>query len=340
MANLSMASMSATILLLGIVITIPTGVQSIGVCYGMVGNNLPQPSEVVELYKSKTIGRMRIYGPNADVLQALKGSNIGLILDVPKEDLQRLASDRSAASNWVQNHIKSYLPDVSFRYIAVGNEVIPGNYAQYVLPAMNNIHSALSASGLQNQIKVSTSVSQGVLGTSYPPSSGTFSSDASKYLGPIVNFLASNGSPLLVNVYPYFSYIGNMKDIKIEYALFTSPGTVVNDPPYGYQNLFDALVDAIYSALEKMKGSNIPIVVSESGWPSANGTAATMDNAKTYNQNLINHVSRGTPKRPGKVIEAYVFAMFNENEKKPSGTENNFGLFYPNKTPVYPINFG
>ena len=317
-----------------------SGVQSIGVCYGMVGNNLPQPSEVVELYKSKTIGRMRIYGPNADVLQALKGSNIGLILDVPKEDLQRLASDPSAASNWVQDNIKSYLPDVSFRYIAVGNEVIPGNYAQYVLPAMNNIHDALSASGLQNQIKVSTSVSQGVLGQSYPPSSGTFSSDASKYLGHIVNFLASNGSPLLVNVYPYFSYIDDMKDIKIEYALFTSPGTVVNDPPYGYQNLFDATVDAIYSALEKMEGSNIPVVVSESGWPSATGIAATMDNAKIYNQNLINHVSRGTPKRPGKAIEAYIFAMFNENEKKPSGIENNFGLFYPNKTPVYPINFG
>ncbi|KAG1338561.1 Glucan endo-1,3-beta-glucosidase, basic vacuolar isoform [Cocos nucifera] len=315
MANLSMASMSATILLLGIVITIPTGVQSIGVCYGMVGNNLPQPSEVVELYKSKKIGQMRIYFPNEDVLQALKGSNIGLILDVPREDLQSLASDPSAASKWVQNNIKSYLPDVSFRYIAVGNEVIPGNDAQYVLPAINNIHDALSASGLQNKIKVSTSVSQGVLGKSYPPSSGTFSSNAS-------------------------SYIRDMKDIKIEYALFTSPGTVVNDPPYGYQNLFDAIVDAIYSALEKMEGSNIPVVVSESGWPSADGTAATMDNAKTYNQNLINHVSRGTPKRPGKAIEAYIFAMFNENQKKPPGIENNFGLLYPNKTPVYPINFG
>ncbi|XP_038974680.1 glucan endo-1,3-beta-glucosidase-like [Phoenix dactylifera] len=340
MANLSMVSKFATALLLGIVITIPTGVQSIGVCYGMVGNNLPQPSEVVELYKSKRIGQMRIYGPNADVLKALKGSNIELILDVPKEDLQRLASDTSAARNWIQNNVKSYLPDVSFRYIAVGNEVIPGNFAQYVLPAMNNIHAALSASGLQNQIKVSTSVSQGVLGKSYPPSSGTFSSDASRYIGPIVKFLASNGSPLLVNVYPYFSYIGDMKDIKIEYALFTSRGTVVSDPPYGYQNLFDALVDAIYSALEKMEGSNIPVVVSESGWPSAGGTAATMDNAKTYNQNLINHVRQGTPKRPGKAIEAYIFAMFNENQKKPPGIENNFGLFNPNKAPVYPINFG
>lgn len=307
----------------------------------MLGNNLPQSSEVVALYKFKRIGQMRIYSPDRGALQALRGSNIQLILDVPREDLQRLASDPSAANSWVQTNIKSYLPDVSFRYIAVGNEVIPGNLAQYVLPAMKNIQSALSASGLQNEMKVSTSVSQGVLGKSYPPSAGVFSSDASRYLGSIVNFLASNGSPLLVNVYPYFSYIGDMKNIKIEYALFTSQGTVVHDPPFDYQNLFDAIVDAVYSALEKMGGSNVPIVVSESGWPSAGGPeAATKDNARTYNQNLINHVGRGTPKRSGRAIETYIFAMFNENLKQPQGTENNFGLFYPDKTPVYPINFG
>nr|XP_019710382.1 glucan endo-1,3-beta-glucosidase-like [Elaeis guineensis] len=264
MANRSIVSMAVTALFLAVLIAIPTSVHSNGVCYGRLGDNLPQPSDVVNLYKSNNIGGMRIYDPYQPTLQALGGSNISLIVDVPNEDLQNLASDASAASDWVQNNIIAY-PDVSFRYIAVGNEVIPGDLAGYVLQAMNNIQSALSARGLQNQIKVSTSVSQGILGTSYPPSAGAFSSDASQYLGPIVNFLASNRSPLLVNVYPYFSYIDDMKNISIEYALFTSPETIVQDGHFGYQNLFDVIVDAVYSALANVGGSNVEVVVSESG---------------------------------------------------------------------------
>ncbi|KAG1338559.1 glucan endo-1,3-beta-glucosidase [Cocos nucifera] len=329
--------MAAIALLLGVLVAFPTIAQSIGVCYGRLGNNLPQPSDVVALYKSKNIGQMRIYDPYSPTLQALEGSNIQLIVDVPNTDLQNLASDASAANDWVQNNIKAY-SDVSFRYIAVGNEVIPGNSAQYVLPAMRNIYSALSSAGLQNQIKVSTAVATSVLGVSYPPSNGAFSSDALTYLSPIVQFLASNGAPLLVNVYPYFSYVDNRGSIDLNYALFTSSGTVVTDGQYHYQNLFDAMVDAVYAALEKAGGSSVVIVVSESGWPSAGGTAASINNAQTYNQNLINHVGQGTPRRSGKALETYIFSMFNENEK-PAGIEQNWGLFYPNEQPVYTINF-
>ena len=68
---------------------------------------------------------------------------------------------------------------------------------------------------------------------------------------PIVQFLAGNGAPLLANVYPYFSYIGNQANIRLDYALFTSPGTVVNDGQNNYQNLFDALVDTFYSGIRE-----------------------------------------------------------------------------------------
>ncbi|XP_020584216.1 glucan endo-1,3-beta-glucosidase-like [Phalaenopsis equestris] len=312
------------------------GVESIGVCYGRDGNNLPSPSDVIALYKSNNIGGIRLYSPDQDALQALQNSNIPVILDVPNSDIPSLASSSSSAASWVQTNIQPFSSSVSFRYISVGNELIPSSQAQSILPAIQNLQNALQSAGLQ--IKVSTSVSTGVLSTSYPPSAGAFSSDALTTLQPIINFLASNGAPLLVNVYPYFSYAGDTADISLEYALFTSQGTVVQDGGLSYQNLFDALVDAVYSALEKTGGSGVAVVVSESGWPSDGGTAATADNAQTYVSNLIKHVGQGTPKRPGS-IEAYIFAMFDENEKQPQGIENHFGLFTPDKQLKYSISF-
>ncbi|KAK3139831.1 hypothetical protein QOZ80_5AG0391160 [Eleusine coracana subsp. coracana] len=404
------ASVLAVALLLA---AVPTVVHSIGVCYGVIGNNLPSASDVVQLYQSNGIDSMRIYFADTNALQAFSGSNIGLIMDIGNDNLAAFASDPGAAAAWVQNNVKAF-PGVNFRYIAVGNEVAGGD-TQNILPAMRNIDSALSAAGLGN-IKASTAVQSGVTG-GFPPSQGTFSSDASSYMTPsrstspapdggnayqnlfdalvdtfysalekagagnaqidinyalftssgtVVqdggnayqnlfdalvdtfysalekagagNYLASTGAPLLANVYPYFSYIGNQAQIDINYALFTSSGTVVQDGGNAYQNLFDALVDTFYSALEKAGAGNVKIVVSESGWPSAGGEAATADNARTYNQNLINHVGQGTPKRPGG-MEAYIFAMFNENQKGGAETERHFGLFNPDKSPAYQMNF-
>uniref|UniRef100_A0A0A8YXK7 Glucan endo-1,3-beta-D-glucosidase n=1 Tax=Arundo donax TaxID=35708 RepID=A0A0A8YXK7_ARUDO len=310
-----------------------------GVCYGMVADNLPSRADVVQLYKSSNIHAMRIYNPDQEALVALRGSAIGLILDVGGVDAVRnLASSASAAASWVQANVQAYYPDVLIRYIAVGNEVAVGD-AGLILPAMRNVQGALVSAGLSNSIKVSTAVRMDVITDSFPPSRGVFNPNVQQYMVPIARFLADTGAPLLANVYPYIAYRGNPQDIKLNYATF-QPGTTVRDDGNGmtYTNLFDAMVDAIYAALEKAGASNVRIVVSESGWPSAGGFAASVDNARAYNQGLIDHVRQGTPKRPG-VLETYVFAMFNENEKPGDPTERNFGLFYPNKQPVYPITF-
>ncbi|XP_058107230.1 glucan endo-1,3-beta-glucosidase-like [Magnolia sinica] len=331
--------MAALFLLLGLLTAIlGTGAQSIGVCYGMLGNNLPPVQEVVDLYKSLNIQRMRIYDPNQAALNALRGSNIDVIVGVPNDKLQEMGTNPSYANTWVDTYIKPYWPAVRFRYIAIGNEAIPGPNAQYILNALQNMYNAIARAGL-NQIKISTAIHMAVLEISYPPSHGSFSAEAAQYLNSIISFINSRQAPLLANVYTYFSYADNPRDISLPYALFTSPGVVVYDGSLQYQNLFDAMVDALYSAVERVVGSNMEIVISESGWPSAGGFAATIGNAQTYNNNLIKHVGRGTPKRPGKAIETYIFAMFNENQKQPAGIEQNFGLFYPNKQPVYNINF-
>ncbi|CAH9071936.1 unnamed protein product [Cuscuta epithymum] len=340
--------MAVTFFLLGflMVLAISEAHEGIGICYGTLGSDLVQASEVIQLYNTINVTKMRLYNPNDAVLQALRGSNIQLMLGVPNEDLMRLASDTDYSYQWVHQNVQSHWPEVRFRYIYVGNEISPLKpdtawVANYVLPAMKNIHTAVLSAGLQNNIKVSTSIDMTLLSNSFPPSEGQFHVELTSYIQPIVEFLRSTNSPLLVNVYPYFTHTQNPADVSLNYALFTSQAVEVWDGGYGYHNLFDAMLDATYAAIAHVRGDNVDIVVSESGWPSAGGVAATPENALTYNQNLIRHIrgGSGTPRRPNKTIETYLFAMFDENSKSGAELERHFGLFSPNKMAKYPIDF-
>ncbi|KAH6794577.1 hypothetical protein C2S52_005054 [Perilla frutescens var. hirtella] len=314
-----------------------------GACYGTLGNNLPSPREMIALCQKHNIRRIRLYDPNPTVLEALQGSGIKVIVGMVHNDIPGIARDPSLAKSWVQNNILKY-KKVNFRYVVIGNEITPseGDPSASIAPsvpiAMQHIYDALSEAGLRG-VKVSTSLSMNVIAQSYPPSSGAFkSSYHDSFIDPIVKFLVKTESPFLINVYPYFAYVSDTSDIKLDYALFASHSVAVKDGPYQYHSLFDAMVDAVYAALEKVGGANLKVVVSETGWPSAGGTATTVANARTYNSNLIKSVKKGTPRRPRKPIETYIFDLIDENNKSPE-LEKNWGIFLANKSPKYPLSF-
>jgi len=317
------------------------GAASVGVCYGTSGDNLPPASAVVGMLRENGFTVVRLYWPDGEALAALGGSGIKVVVGAPNEVLTSLASSASAAAAWVRDNIQAH-PTVAFRYVVVGNEV-PVGQTQFLVPAMENVHAALAAAGL-GHVKVTTAISQGTIAVHLPPSAGEFTEEARSFMGYVVSFLARTRAPLLANLYPYFVYTLGLGHLGMDFALFTAPETVVQDGEYGYQNLFDATVDALYAAVGKLGvagAERVRVVVSETGWPSGGGGAgASVGNAAAYVNNVVRHVGsgRGTPRRPGKAVEAFVFAMFNENQK-PEGVEQHFGLFEPDMTEVYHVDF-
>ncbi|TVU34718.1 hypothetical protein EJB05_16565 [Eragrostis curvula] len=342
MARQRAASMLAVALLVGAFASIPTAVQSMGVCYGTQGNNLPPSSQVVQLYKSTGIDGIRVYSANKAILDALRDSGRGVILDTGNDKVCEFACNPASAAAWVRDYVRPYYPAVDILQIAVGNEV-QGGATHCIVQAIRNLNAALAADGLLGGgIKVSTAVSFfGVIGNAYPPSSGVF---REWYMTDVARYLASTGAPLLANVYPYFWYRDDPHRINLGFATF-QPGMSVRDFCNGlvYHNLFDAMVDAIYAALEKAGAGSVGIVVSETGWPSAGGFGASVENARRYNQGLINHIHgrdgpQGTPRKHGRLF-TYIYAIFNENQKTGDATERNFGLCYCNEKPKYYLNF-
>lgn len=345
MASLRWSILIVAISLLSLAATI-LAQESIGINYGRIGNNLPPPDQVVRLLQSRSVRHVRIYDSDRTVLNAFANSDIDVGVSIPNNDVANIANNFAAADQWVQNNIVPY-SSTRISTIAVGNEYLADrNLDKWkLLPAMRNIQQALQNRGL-NSIKVSTPHSMAGLigGPGFPPSAGIFSSDFSEVLRQMLQFLSEKNSVFMINIYPFFAYRDNHVDISLNYAL-GNPGTSpVGDSGSGlqYRNLFDAMVDTVISAMAKVGYGNVGVVITESGWPSGpNGEfAATVQNARSYNGNLVKHVlgNEGTPLRPGSGrIPTFIFALFNENQKGGNPTEQNFGLYYPNQSPVYNI---
>ncbi|KAJ7969276.1 Glucan endo-1,3-beta-glucosidase [Quillaja saponaria] len=314
---------------------------SIGVNYGTVANNLPTPSQVATFLESQTtIDRVKIFDANPDILRAFAKTGISVTITVGNSDITSL-SKLPAAQSWVANHILPFHPQTIINRIAVGNEILATSdktLIAHLLPAMKALNSALKLANVTN-IQVSTPHSLGILSSSEPPSAGSFRRGYDRVVfAPILEYHRQTKSPFLVNPYPFFGISAQTLD----YALFKPNGGVFDQATgMNYTNMFDAQLDAVYSAMKKVGYDDVDIVVAETGWPSAgdpNQPGVSIENAVSYNGNLIKHVNsgKGTPLMPNTSFETYIFSLFNEN-LKPGISEQNYGLFKPDLTPVYEV---
>ncbi|XP_065001079.1 glucan endo-1,3-beta-glucosidase 7-like [Musa acuminata AAA Group] len=312
----------------------------IGVNYGQVADNLPPPSATASLLQSTTISKLRLYGADPAIIRSLSGTNISLVLGVPNADIPSLASDPSAAASWAAANVLPYVPATSISLVAVGNEALDSGdaaLASQLLPAMRNLGSAVAASG----VKVSTVHTMSVLAHSEPPSSGAFRPELSADLTGILGFLRDTGSPFMINPYPFFAYRSDPRPETLAFCLFQpNPGRFDAGSKLMYTNMFDAQVDAVRSALDGLGFPGVEIVVAETGWPyrgDPDEVGTTVENARAFTGNLVAHLRSlvGTPLMPGRSVDTYIFALYDEDLKPGPASERFFGLYRADQTMNY-----
>ncbi|KAM0924954.1 hypothetical protein ACQ4PT_004501 [Festuca glaucescens] len=174
-----------------------------GVCYGMVGNNLPSRSDVVRLYRSKGITGMRLYSPDAHALSALRNSGISLMIDVRGTDrpallpcrqrLQRvrLGPNQRAGLPWPDHQVHRR------RQLGPGRPHAENRRPSHPEPQRQAVPLSASASVAS---RFPPPCGSTLVANSYPPSSGVF---AQSYMADVSRLLSSTGAPLLANLYPY-----------------------------------------------------------------------------------------------------------------------------------------
>ncbi|CAN1228472.1 Glucan endo-1,3-beta-glucosidase 2 [Linum perenne] len=318
----------------------------IGVNVGTDLSDMPHPTQVVALLKAQQIKNIRLYDADRGMLVALANSGIQVMVSVPNDQLLGIGQSNATAANWVSKNVVAHYPATNITAICVGSEVLSTlpNAAPVLVNSLKYIHSALVASNLDRQIKVSTPLPSSMILDSFPPSQAFFNRSLNSVMIPMLSFLQSTGSYLMLNIYPYYDYMQSNGVIPLDYALLKplppNKEAVDANTLVHYSNVFDAMVDAAYFAMSFLNFTNIPVVVTESGWPSkgdSNEPDATLDNANTYNSNLIRHVlnKTGTPKHPGIAVSTLIYELYNEDLKPGTVSEKNWGLFNPNGEPVY-----
>ncbi|KAI5657343.1 hypothetical protein M9H77_26136 [Catharanthus roseus] len=325
----------------------------IGVCYGTMGNYLPTPSKSVQFLQKIKAKQVKIYNPDSEILNSLKGTEIQVTIMVPNDLIINISSNQNLSDQWVQTNVVPFYPDTMIRYLLVGNQVLSYHSKPlwpYLVPALNNVRSSVRKFGL-HKVKVGTPLAMDIVDSSVllPPSNATFRSDISdNIMNPLLQFLSHTNSYFFLDLYPYFEWASNPTSINLDYALLQVKNSSYKytDPGSGlvYTNLLDQMLDSVVFSMKKLGYPDIRLYIAETGWPHSGDVdqiGANIYNAATYNRNVVKKFTAkppvGTPARPGEVIPVNILSLFNENQKPGPSTERHFGLLRPNGSYIYDL---
>ncbi|PNT67880.1 hypothetical protein BRADI_3g33277v3, partial [Brachypodium distachyon] len=247
----------------------------------------------------------------------------------------------TTAVSWIRANLAT--PATNVTLLLAGNEILPSpdpNLILSLLPAMRRLAQALKSEGFPS-IRVSTPHYLGILAPSDGiPTNATFRAGYNTKLFPSMpQFHRETKPPFMVNPYPYFSY----NPQTLNYTLFR-PNARIYDPAtkLNYTSMFEAQMDAIYTAMVKLGYGDVEVAIGEAGWPTqaeADQVGVGVKEAQDFNEGMLRVCSsgKGTPLMPNRTFETYLFSLFDENQKPGPVDERHFGLFNPDFTPVYDL---
>jgi len=268
-------------------------------------------------------------------IQAAHSSKVlKLAVGIPNYDLQALADGKTSA--FIET-IKPYTDVIS--WVCVGNEPLGswegGKYNNLLVKALTNVTNAVK--GLNASILVTIPQNFEFMGASFPPSAGSIRPDLQNIIIETCKVMKSSGSPFMVNIYPFLARKDRPKDVSLNYCLFDGK-VVVPDGSYTYTNIFHAMIDALYVALDRIGYGSLDIIIGECGWPTDGHPDAIPANAEKFNYYMIREIkSRGTPRFPNKPLRCFLFELFDEDLKSldPGKFERSWGVYNMAGLPKY-----
>lgn len=299
---------------------------------GYDGETLPSPSTILQILKSHNITNLRLLVPVPDLIRALNGTGIGLMVGVPNEHIVQLSiGGVEACLHWIKYIVLNYIHSDQVTYITVGNEVLSASIAimNHLITCMYNFHQALQALKLDSSIKISSPCSSRILSVLMPPSAGTFAPFSLAVVRPILKFSYETGSPFMINLSPFLRFLEDHQGIALNFFLFKANAGTVTDGGRKYTNMFDVMIDALEAAMEKEGYSGIKVVVSGTGWPTTGNQVATPSNAAAFLEGVISWAlqAKGTPKQPNQAVEVYLSNLFAGSGGGSNDREEQSGIF-------------
>ena len=88
---------------------VPMGESAIGVNWGTVSFLKLQPSTVVDLLKDNKIPKVKVFEAEPEVLKALMGSGIQVMVGIPNQMLALLGTSPTAADLWLRQNVSAYI---------------------------------------------------------------------------------------------------------------------------------------------------------------------------------------------------------------------------------------
>ncbi|BBG94070.1 O-Glycosyl hydrolases family 17 protein, partial [Prunus dulcis] len=267
----------------------------IGICYGRVANNLPPPAAVVQILQTNNISSVRLFNTDPATLQSFSSTpTIRLTIGVPNELLPTLASatvpDALAWLNPTSSPTSpqpNTLPRRRQRGLPQRPLLHPPRPSRHSQPPPSPPnprplpnHQALFPASRLRTLRLLPSLLRllrplpPTLSPPPPPLPPRHKLSLHGQLLPLLQLL-KQPSLCLPRLRPLSSF--------------------------RRRNLFDASVDAFVSAMEREGVAGVAVVVSETGWPTRGGEAASVENALAYNAEVVRRAVEGvgTPRRPG-----------------------------------------